>query len=389
MRSEMTSKQRMLTAIKGGIPDRVPVAPDISSMIPCRLAKRPFWDIHLFQNPYPPSEYTNPALGRAYLEAAEYYGIDAWYMYGDLKLKTDSAVDYSMGIVSKAEDKILHRTTMTTPAGELYEEDLFYTDNSPVKVVKRIKNLKEDFSKLRYFYPNISGYDNTESEQIKRLVGDRGIFCFIMGIPGFQDWIFSFDGGLEQMVYDYYDYPELIDELIELQHKFLMRQTEMMLDAKPDVLFIGASGALTLQSEEQFRHMALPSLKKITKMAREADIPTMMHACGRASRLVHILACETDLDCINPLEPPLMGDCDLAYLKKNYGKKLCLMGNLHTTEVMYLGDTKAVELAAKKAIDDAADGGGFILSTGDQCGRDTPDANIFKLAEVAKSYGKY
>ena len=34
-------------------------------------------------------------------------------------------------------------------------------------------------------------------------------------------------------------------------------------------------------------------------------------------------------------------------------------------------------------------GGGFILSTGDQCGRDTPDANILKLVEVARTYGRY
>jgi uroporphyrinogen-III decarboxylase len=34
-------------------------------------------------------------------------------------------------------------------------------------------------------------------------------------------------------------------------------------------------------------------------------------------------------------------------------------------------------------------GGGFLLSTGDQCGRDTPPENLFKLVEVATTYGKY
>jgi uroporphyrinogen decarboxylase len=44
---------------------------------------------------------------------------------------------------------------------------------------------------------------------------------------------------------------------------------------------------------------------------------------------------------------------------------------------------------AKACIDAAAAGGGFILSTGDQCGRDTPDENLFALVEVAKTYGRY
>ena len=46
-------------------------------------------------------------------------------------------------------------------------------------------------------------------------------------------------------------------------------------------------------------------------------------------------------------------------------------------------------VAAKQAIDDAAVGGGFILSTGDQCGRDTPDENIFAMVETARTYGRY
>jgi uroporphyrinogen decarboxylase len=30
-----------------------------------------------------------------------------------------------------------------------------------------------------------------------------------------------------------------------------------------------------------------------------------------------------------------------------------------------------------------------VLSTGDQCGRDTPDRNLFAMVEVAKTYGTY
>jgi uroporphyrinogen decarboxylase len=104
---------------------------------------------------------------------------------------------------------------------------------------------------------------------------------------------------------------------------------------------------------------------------------------------LEMLANETDLSCINPLEGPPMGDVDLAKVKRLYGKKMSLMGNLNTSDVMLRGTVDVVERAAKKAIDDAGEGGGFLLSTGDQCGRDTPDENIFKLVEVAKTYGKY
>jgi uroporphyrinogen decarboxylase len=56
---------------------------------------------------------------------------------------------------------------------------------------------------------------------------------------------------------------------------------------------------------------------------------------------------------------------------------------------MLLGSRQDVVAAAKKAIDDAAAGGRFILSTGDQCGRDTPDENLRAMVETARTYGRY
>jgi len=84
-----------------------------------------------------------------------------------------------------------------------------------------------------------------------------------------------------------------------------------------------------------------------------------------------------------------MGDCDLAEVKRTFGDRISLMGNLHTTDVMLRGTPERVEQAAREAIDAAGAGGGFILSTGDQCGRDTPDENILKALEVARTYGRY
>jgi len=65
------------------------------------------------------------------------------------------------------------------------------------------------------------------------------------------------------------------------------------------------------------------------------------------------------------------------------------MGNLHTTDVMLLGSVGDVRRESLKAIRAAGEGGGFILSTGDQCGRDTPDANLFEIVKTAREFGVY
>ena len=64
-------------------------------------------------------------------------------------------------------------------------------------------------------------------------------------------------------------------------------------------------------------------------------------------------------------------------------------GNLHTMSVVLRGSVDDVVATSKQAIDDAASGGGFILPKGDQCGRDTPDENIFAMVEATRTYGRY
>ena len=98
---------------------------------------------------------------------------------------------------------------------------------------------------------------------------------------------------------------------------------------------------------------------------------------------------EIDLDVMEPLEAPPGGDVDLADAKRRWGDKFCLKGNLNTFDLMLHGTPDQVAQAAREAIDAAGAGGGFILSTGDQCGRDTPDANFEALVEVSRTYGRY
>jgi uroporphyrinogen decarboxylase len=65
------------------------------------------------------------------------------------------------------------------------------------------------------------------------------------------------------------------------------------------------------------------------------------------------------------------------------------MGNLHTTDVMLRGTRDQVIAAARGAIEAAGASGGFIVSTGDQCGRDTPDQNIRAMVEAVERHGRY
>jgi len=376
----MTSRERFMAAMRNEQPDSVPVCPDMSNMIPCRLTGKPFWDVYY---------HRNPPLWRAYLAALEYFKFDGWMDGGGVTWKTKTPIETESRILNRSDDRLVVGTRYRTPAGDMTEEITYPRGDPPTITVKMIKDLDEDFPKFRYLLEEPIGYDAATFETIRQLTGEKGITCLGCGDPGFQNYFYFFEGGLEAVTFAYYDYPDLMEELRELQHRKYVKQCEMICEIKPDCILTGGSGSITMQSPEIWRNLSLPTLKEITRIARQAGVLTMVHSCGKERELVKACVEETDLDCVNPLEIPPMGDCDLAEVKRTFGDRICLMGNLHTTEVMLKGSVEDVERAAKQAIDDAAEGGGFILSTGDQCGRDTPDENIFKLVEVARTYGKY
>lgn len=377
----MTSRERLLMTMNRQIPDCVPVAPDISNMIPVKRTGLPFWDVYLYQR---------VPQWKAYVDAVKYYGFDSLMDgYATVNFEELGEIDheYQEYILQEKEDRIVTRMAKTAN-GKLYWKPTanVYLKYDPPFMDVPIEQLKMEAEPSRY--KKVEGV--TEWPQGAELVrfakeqmGDHGLVGVVCGTSRLLN--------TEQDIYDYYDDPAPFEEKRDqiLEHVEKRFQKLMSLDVRPDFICTGASGTLIGQTVEIFRNLGLPIVQKVTAMCKEYGIPSHIHSCGPESQLVQICAEETDLTIIDPLEIPPMGNCNLAELKRKYGDKLILKGNLHTTNVMLRGSVQDVIDASKRAIDDAAEGGGFILSTGDQCGRDTPDENIFAMIETARTYGRY
>ncbi len=381
MTDTMTPRERFLLAMTNGQADRVPCTPDFSCMIPCRLTGKPYWDVLL---------WNDPPHWQAYLDAVNYFGTEAWFWSG-LDYTYADGVTVESAVVTRTPERLTNRWTMHTPEGDLWQERLYYHDDPDTLTRKWIKDLEQQVHMLKYVFRVPESYGTDTARMHKAALGGRQALGVGVAYPGFNFWCTdTLDGGLEALSIAQYETPELVEELLRHHYRMALRQVEMIIDSKMfDYLTVGGSGSITLASPALFDRYALPFIKEATRLCKEAGLPTMLHSCGKETHLVQRVAEETDLNCVNPLEVPPMGDCDLAELKRRYGHKLALMGNLHTTEVMLRGTVAEVKAAARQAIDDAGAGGGFILSTGDQCGRDTPDENIFALVEVCKEYGRY
>ena len=372
----MTPKERMLAATRLEAADYVPVAPDTSNMIPCRLTGKPFWDIYLYQD---------PPLWKAYIDCCKHFGFDGWLpSAGTYALQAPPSFDNER-IVVRNDEHIITRSFRNRNGRRVWAErvTVYYRDNPPTRGVLASKiglpdepDMCEEITGVREWPRGQELFD-----QVYAYMGDSGVVGGGVGLPSL--------GKEPEAVYEYYDHPARVRERLERQREAILQQAERVLDLGPDILMLGVSGYVTLHGPRIARELGLEALQGVTALSKRRGVPTHLHCCGYERDLVEMAAEESDLNLINPLEPPPMGDCDLAEIKRTFGAKIALMGNLHTTDVMLRGTPEQVEGAAKWCIDAAAEGGGYILSTGDQCGRDTPDENIRVLIDVARSYGWY
>ena len=273
---EMTPKERFLAAMRNEIPDRVPVAPDISTYIPTKRTGLPFWDVHFF-GAYP--------LWQAYLEAADYYGMDAWvapvmwvpFVYEDSRVEWSNETVYM-----KEKDAMLRKTLLRTPDGDLTQEDICFRNDPPATRVKLIKNLQEDFKKFKWTFSMPKSLDMTMLNTLKDACKQRNYaFGPTIAYPGFQYWLIHIQDGVQALTYAEMDTPEILQEWYELHLERGTREMELVLQAGVDYILFGGSGTITMASPKLAAKYALPAIKKWSRMAKEAGVPTMLHSCGK------------------------------------------------------------------------------------------------------------
>lgn len=379
MTQSMTPKQRMLTAMTGGIPDRVPCSPDTNWMIPARLKGGAFWNVYF---------HNDPPIWKAYNDCVRYYGVDGFSHHGIYQIPPNPDTERKREILEQNEERLVTRTTFRCPAGDLTSETLFLRREPPTNVKKWITDFEAQYDCLDYLmFGDVENIKFDIYEEARADMGDAGVVGLCMNLPTLlTHWRQPIEGAF----YDYFEHHERLTEFIEKWTDYLVRIAERIVESglKPDFVFFPNSGMITMQSEDIMMEYSFPALARLTKIFKKAGIVTSLHCCGKERFLVE-QAAKTDLDCIDPLEIPPMGDCILSEIKEKFGKDLALKGNIHTTEVMLRMDPAGVEKVARETIETGMPGGGFILSTGDQCGRDTPDENIFKLVECCERYGQY
>ncbi len=142
-------------------------------------------------------------------------------------------------------------------------------------------------------------------------------------------------------------------------------------------------------SKDHYREFVLPFEAIVIERIKSLyDIPVYTHVCGKIGDRLELIA-ETGTNGIDTLDPPPLGDVELADAKRRVGHRIFLKGNIDPVNVILHGNPEMVLERARNCIETASEGGGYILSTACSVPPNSPPENIMALYEAVEKYGKY
>ncbi len=386
----MTSKERMLTTFAHRQPDRVPVGEiEINEPVASQVLGREAW-----------VGYGGSHRGKRFNEmiaagrGEEYYAREAADKV-DLvrRLELDFLTilphgkdftapmmiaenAWQYGDPSKGGDWSIYRYE---PGSDMYTE----VDSSLLR--GGISALEKMVESLEKAAPNTKGLDFTHFDWIVREIGDE---IFLVGNADiYLGWATAAAPVYFEAIASR---PDLIERLLDaqLEHtlSFMRAQVEHGAHA---ILggedWAGHSGPLI--SPRHFRKIVLPRLQRLVAECHRLGVPYIKHTDGNISRVEDVLLVDSGIDAYQAIEPA--AGMDIADLKRRYGDRLTLMGNLDCAHLLVFGTPQEVAAETRRIIEDCAPGGGFVLTSSNSIHSGVRMENYMAMLEAARKYGVY
>jgi hypothetical protein len=377
----LTSKERLLTAIKHGEPDLVPVSPRIYIWLKdnygcacwlhqLRIAEDFDYDPFIYvSSPYP--NYIGEFR-------ADYEDLD------DVQIELDVERSHLFTRIRR----IIH-----TPAGTLTDQVIqhkpnvgYGSDPNPHWEERLVKEPK-DLESLAFLLPKPEPGAYRDIVAVQGAVGQRGLVNLY--INSALDHQAGWAVELVDLMVACFDNSQFVHDLLRLFQSHSLAETRAALEAGVEVVFVPWYFASMSAgwSPHFYEAFFLPLIKEHVSLAHDMGGLYHYYDDGAVSRILPWLA-DAGVDILSTVPPPPIGDVDLATVKAQYGDKLCFNGNVDLLHVIKDGTPELIHRTVHQLILDAAPGGGFILGTSDSI-RDAPRTNVQAFFEAARKYGEY
>jgi uroporphyrinogen decarboxylase len=338
---ELTSRERIMAALKRQEPDRVPFSElSIDRALAERLMGWPATKTaaagSLTKNPYTVEE--SKAL-------AAFLGCDCiWYL-----LRAPTFAHQGVG-----------------------QEGRGFMGEGMIKSEADLEKIKlPDPTKDEYY---------REAEHFARNKGDYAL-VFVTRI-GFFQTVLSM--GTENFLVSLYTDRPLVEKILDIYFDWMTVVVKRMCQIGYDIFWTTDDYAYKTGmffSPAIFREVIAPRYRRVLN---QCTIPWFLHSDGNIMESMDILV---DLGVV-ATHPNQKGAMDIREVKRRYGDRVCVIGNVDLN-ILGIGTPEETDREVRELIRDLGPGGGYMISSGNSLASYLKPENVLAMSQAIKKYGKY
>jgi uroporphyrinogen decarboxylase len=219
-----------------------------------------------------------------------------------------------------------------------------------------------------------------EAEFFAKNKGDYAAFFLTRG--GLAPAMLSM--GMDHFCLSLYDDIRLIEQLLDIYFGWMEVVAERICQLDFDVFCMADDFAFNtgmMFSPDTFKKLIVPHYRRI---AEKITIPWVFHSDGNIQQGIDTLM-GVGVAGIHPIEN---GAMDIRKVKKEFGDKLCIFGNVDLV-LLGSGSPQEVEEEVLGLIRDIAPGGGYIVTSGNSLADYLKPECVLAISKTIAKYGNY
>jgi hypothetical protein len=197
--------------------------------------------------------------------------------------------------------------------------------------------------------------------------------------------LLGYENGLMALIVDPGKARAILARLTGAVEKWTIAQINRGVDA---ILISSAFAGAPFLSRKQYQEFVLPYERMITDTVKQNGLPVYIHTCGRIGDRLDLME-QTGTLGIDTLDPPPLGNGDLAVAKRDFGDRLFFKGNLNSVAMLAYKTEEEVIAEASEKIQIGKPGAGYILSTACSVAPRVEPWKLELLTPLAEKIGTY
>jgi hypothetical protein len=197
--------------------------------------------------------------------------------------------------------------------------------------------------------------------------------------------LFGYENALIGLVKD----PDKAHGVLERLSESVALWARTLAQEDVDVILISSAfvGAPFL-SRKLYKEFVVPHEGRVIQSVKSTGTMVYTHTCGSIGDRLDLML-ETGTQGIDTLDPPPLGDGDLAAAKRDFGRQFFFKGNMNSVAILnYQTETEVIAEATSR-IEIGKPGAGYILSTACSVAPRVEPWKIELLTPLAEEIGRY